>query len=327
MKAIPHHSLSNPPIWSASPTPLTPSYEIDEESLQRGIDWQYQLGIQGLFIAGTCGEGAFLTDGQIARLTRRSVEMSAGRMQISVQVTDNSPGRVLDRIARAKDSGAGMVTVAPPHFDRFATPAWLKKLYSEILSKSPLPVCIYQILGKALLPQEFIAEVYAHPNLVMIKDSTCNAERQKLVFAVAAQRPSLLVLTGAEIGYYADFTRGFHGGLLGSAILNAPWARGMHEAIRAGDHELARAISAHVDDFLYQIFGGPDVRFWMGGLKYCLHRMGIFSHTTSYLDMIPDEQTTAAIDALVSGRFWEFDAAKARALISNDGLMRKNAAC
>ena len=297
-------------LWSATPTPLTPDYEIDEESLARAVEWQHTLGIEGLFVAGTCGEGALLTDRQTDLLTRRTVEMAAGRMKVSVQVTDNSVARVIDRIERAKTCGADMVTVAPRLFERFATPNSMRRFYWDILESSPLPVCIYQLPTPTILPSDFIDEVYMHPNLQMIKDSTGNAERQRMVFAVAAKRPSLDVLTGVEIGYYADFIRGFHGGLLGSAILNARWARGMHEAIQAGDHDLARAISAHIDDFLYQIFGGPLVKSWMGGLKTCLQKMGLFTHTTSHFDMPPNAKTVAAIEKLVAKRFWEFDLGK-----------------
>ena len=109
-------------LWSAMPTPLLPDFEIDLESLARSVEWQNGLGIEGLFVAGTCGEGPFLRERQIDILTRSTVELSAGRMPVSVQVTDNSSGRILDRIARAKDNGANMATLAPPHFERFATP-------------------------------------------------------------------------------------------------------------------------------------------------------------------------------------------------------------
>ena len=309
-------ALNSSKLWSATPTPLTPDYEIDEESLARAVEWQHSLGIEGLFVAGTCGEGALLTDSQTDLLTRRTVEMAAGRMKVSVQVTDNSVARVLDRIERAKTCGADMVTVAPRLFERFATPNSMRRFYWDILESSPLPVCIYQLPTPTILPAEFIDEVYMHPNLQMIKDSTGNAERQKMIFAVAAKRPSLLVLTGVEIGYYADFIRGFQGGLLGSAILNARWARGMHEAIQAEDHDLARAISAHIDDFLYQIFGGPSVKSWMGGLKTCLQKMGLFTHTTSHFDMPPDAKTIEAIEKLVAERFWEFDLDKLRAPVA-----------
>lgn len=293
-------------LWSAMPTPLLPDYEIDLDSLARCIQWQHGLGIEGLFVAGTCGEGAFLRDAQIDLLTRKSVELSSGRMPVTVQVTDNSAGRILDRIRRAKDNGADLATVAPPRFERFCTTRTLGRLYREVIEQSPLPLCIYQLPFKTVIPLELVPELYVHPNLRMIKDSTGDAERQEIVFATARRNPELLVLTGIEIGYYADFIRGFDGGLLGTAILNAAWARAMHDAVKDGDHEQARAISARIGDFLLEIFGGTGVPGWMGGLKYCLRRMGIFSHETSHMDMPADDVAMRRIDRLIDEEFWKF---------------------
>jgi 4-hydroxy-tetrahydrodipicolinate synthase len=294
-------------LWSACPTPLTPKFEIDEDSLHRSVEWQHSLGIEGLFVAGTSGEGACLTDSAIDLLTRKTVEYSAGRMPVSVQVTDNSIDRVLDRIRRAQQSGVSLVTLAPPLFEVGVTDNSLLHFYGEILDRSPLPVCIYQLPRKTLLPTAFIEETCAHPNLRMIKDSTGDAARQKLVFAAAGKRSDLVVLTGIEIGYYDDYVRGFHGGLLGTAILNAKWARAMHTAISVEDHRLAKAISNHMGEFLYAIFGGKSIRSWMGGLKLCLHRMGIFTSTTSYYDMPPTKEVQESIEDLVARKFWEYD--------------------
>ena len=110
-----------------------------------------------------------------------------------------------------------------------------------------------------------------------------------------------------EIGYYDDFVRGFDGGLLGTAILNAAWARAMHDAVRRGEHGKARAISARIDEFLLSIFGGPGVPGWMGGLKYCLRKMGLFSHEITHLDMPADAATMRRIDELVESGFWKID--------------------
>jgi 4-hydroxy-tetrahydrodipicolinate synthase len=156
------------------PTPLLPDLELDLESLARSIEWQHGLSIEGLFVAGTCGEGPFLRDRQIDLLTRSTVELSAGRMPVSVQVTDNSAGRILDRIARAKDHGAQMATLAPPRFERFATPNTLGRLYREVLDRTPLPLCIYNLPFKTMVPLELVPELYAHPNLRMVKDSTAD---------------------------------------------------------------------------------------------------------------------------------------------------------
>ncbi len=292
-------------LWSAFPTPLTTNFQIDVDSLELAVEWQYKMGIDGLFAAGTCGEGACLTDASIAELVRKTVQISAGRMEVAAQVTDNSVPRVLDRIRQVQQAGASMGTLAPPLFELGTSERSLCCFYKGVLDQSPLPVCIYQLPRKTIVPGSFLEEIYQHPNLSMVKDSTGDAARQKRIFAVASSRPGLRVLSGVEIGYYDDFVRGFHGGMLGTAILNAGWARAMHCAVAEGNHELARAISAHIDHFLYEIFGGKPLRSWMGGLKACLKRMGIFASTTSYYDMPATPEVLAKIEQLVDQKFWE----------------------
>jgi len=44
-------------IWSATPTPFTMDREVDRESLGRMVEHHVRLGVDGLFLAGTCGEG------------------------------------------------------------------------------------------------------------------------------------------------------------------------------------------------------------------------------------------------------------------------------
>ena len=44
-------------VWSAMSTPLTEDYAVDADALERLVEHQIRLGIRGLFLAGTAGEG------------------------------------------------------------------------------------------------------------------------------------------------------------------------------------------------------------------------------------------------------------------------------
>ena len=57
--------LSAIKIWSALPTPLTPDFRVDEPSVERVIQAAVRDGINGVFLAGTCGEGPWLPERRI----------------------------------------------------------------------------------------------------------------------------------------------------------------------------------------------------------------------------------------------------------------------
>ena len=57
-------------VWSASPTPFTRKMEIDIQSIERMVEHHIKLGVKGLFLAGTCGEGSWMTNDQRRQLVQ-----------------------------------------------------------------------------------------------------------------------------------------------------------------------------------------------------------------------------------------------------------------
>src|SRR4051812_11108501 len=101
-------------LWSAVPTPLTADLQVDEASVERMIEAAVADGIQGLFVAGTCGEGPWLRDRDRKKLMAAAVSVARGRLKIAAQVSDNSVARVLDNAAIARDAGVDIAVIAPP---------------------------------------------------------------------------------------------------------------------------------------------------------------------------------------------------------------------
>ena len=99
------HNPAGVPIWSAVPTPLRADLTVDVVSLERMIAASIAEGVEGLFVAGTCGEGPWLPDRERRVLMAAAVKASAGRLKIAAQVSDNSVPRILDNAQMAADCG------------------------------------------------------------------------------------------------------------------------------------------------------------------------------------------------------------------------------
>src|SRR5450830_1381022 len=91
-------------IWSAAPTPLTEKMEVDVASVKRMVEHHLRLGVNGLFLLGTNGEGAWLPERYRSTLVRKVVEYNKGKMLIAVQVTDNSAPRMLEKVQAAQEA-------------------------------------------------------------------------------------------------------------------------------------------------------------------------------------------------------------------------------
>src|SRR5687767_8543655 len=101
-------------IWSAVPTPLTADLKVDAASVERMVEAAVRDGVEGLFVAGTCGEGPWLPDRERQRLMQATVAAAAGRLRIAAQVSDNSVPRILANADAAAEAGVDVAIIAPP---------------------------------------------------------------------------------------------------------------------------------------------------------------------------------------------------------------------
>ncbi len=284
-------------VWSAAPTPFTEELQVDEASVGRMVEHHLRLGVKGLFVAGTCGEGPWMPDRERQRLVEAAAAASEGRLAVAVQVTDNSTARLLENIGRAEAWGADIAVMAAPYFVLNATPDRLRRLLVEAVRESPLPVGYYHLVtpGKVVVPQEALEAVYAEPNTVLIKDSSLDPDHAKLALGVRDSRPGLLLLTGYEFDCVEYLRQGYDGLLLGGGVFNGYLAAQIIERVQQGDLEAARALQDRMNRMMWDVYGGKEITCWLSGLKKLLVEMGLFSTWRSHLDYPLTDECIAAI--------------------------------
>lgn len=284
MKKLDPDRLSG--VWSATPTPLTNRMTVDVAAVKRLVAHHLRLGVKGLFLCGTCGEGPWMPDRERHALVRATVAAARGRLVIAAQVTDNSAARILDNMRAAAADGADLAVIAPPHFLLNATPGTLTALYREAIRGCPLPVGIYDRgrAGAVVVPDEALAQIYAEPKVVMIKDSSANPERMQLALAARKSRPSLRLLNGDEFACDRYMLAGYDGLLLGGGIFNARLAAGIIEAARAGEAGAAARLQRRMNRLMWDVYGGKKITCWMSGLKHLLVEMGLFRTPRNFLN-------------------------------------------
>ncbi len=284
-------------IWSATPTPFFDTEELDTPALGRLVEQHLQLGLSGLFLAGTCGEGPFMPNRQRNELVRHVRRLAGDRLTLAVQVSDTSAARVRENMACAEDAGADFVIIAPPWLERFANRDFMRRYFMDAIENAPLPVGIYVLKAApgAALDLPLWTELAAHPRVALIKDSSVDEEYAHAFAAIRQARPDMLLLTGNEFDTLSPCLAGYDGVLLGTGILTGGMIRQALAALREGDHATARSWQARSNAFLYDLFG-DDLHLWLGGLKYALRRVGIFTTETMHLSFPLDDHDRRHID-------------------------------
>ncbi|MFP3905202.1 MAG: dihydrodipicolinate synthase family protein [Armatimonadota bacterium] len=288
-------------VWSATPTPFTDDMQIDRISVERLVEHHIKLGIDGLFLLGTCGEGAWMTDEQRREFVRSVVSTAAGELKIAVQVTDNSAARVLDNIERVAEDGADIAVIAPPYFFMNDTPERIVDFYAGAIENSPLPVGFYDRgrHSSVYVPQEVLPRILALDNLTMVKDSSRDPERRDIALQARQERPGLLLLDGDEFVCAEYIEAGYDGLLLGGGIFNGYIARQIIEAVHDGNMQQANALQERMNRLMWDVYGGKDAPCWLSGQKRLLVQMGIFSTWKSYLNYPLTDECVEAIKKAV----------------------------
>ena len=266
-------------IWSAAPTPLTNDMKIHVDDVKRMVDHHIRIGVNGLFLAGTNGEGPWLPDSERRILVKTVVKHVQGELIVAVQVTDNSSARIRDKIKIASEDGADIAIIAPPDFFNNVTHANLKKHYIDAICESPLPVGIYDRgnFGNIDVPVSVLKAVYAEKNVVLIKDSSMNPEHAQIALAARKKRPGVKLLNGSEFNCVEYLEMGYDGLLLGGGIFNGFLAGKILEAARSGDLRLAHRLQKRMNRIMFDVYGGKKIKCWLSGEKKLLVEMGILS--------------------------------------------------
>lgn len=285
-------------VWSAAPTPFTDKWQVDTRSVRRMVDHHVRLGVRGLFLAGSCGEGPWMTAAQQQRLVETAAEHNQGRMVLAAQVSDNSAPRILENIAAMRQAGAQIAVLTAPFHHLHPTPAALLALYREVIENSPLPIGLYDLGArmKVVLPERVLARLYREPRVVLVKDSSGDLRRGEVALAARRRRSGLRVLSGNEFQCPEFLARGYDGLLLGGAVFNGYLANLIIQAMAEGNRREADRLQARMNRLMYAVYGGRRITCWLAGLKYLLTRMGIFRSWNNYLGYTLSASCRQAID-------------------------------
>jgi 4-hydroxy-tetrahydrodipicolinate synthase len=228
-----------------------------------------------------------MTNAMCRDVAQTTVKAAAGRLKVAVQVTDNSAERILDNIALYADSGIDAVVVAPPYFQLNASQDYLKNMFLEVLDKSPLPVGFYHRGQHASVEvsAETVMSLMAHPNLIMVKDSS--GDKTTMTQFVAHSRtldnPPLL-LDGDEFDCVPYLQAGYDGVLFGGGCFNGFMANRIVGAGTEGDFAAAQQWQERMNAMMMEFFGGQGFPCWLAGQKQVLVELGVFSTNKTILD-------------------------------------------
>jgi dihydrodipicolinate synthase/N-acetylneuraminate lyase len=189
-------------------TPMVEDGSVDAISFARHLNDLLDGGAEGLFVAGTTGEGLFLEDDERVELVRVAVEVAAGRVPVVGHCGALTTRRACELAVRMRNVGADGVAALSPFFYRVDADAMVEH-FRQAADAAQCPTYLYSIPGLTgvAVPVEVVRRVAEHRHFGGLKFSACDAKQ------LAAY-----VRTGAPvfIGCDALITAAVHAGAAGT---------------------------------------------------------------------------------------------------------------
>ena len=158
-------------------TPFTAQGTLDEAALNRLVDSQVAGGVEGIFVLGTTGEGAYVPRGLHKKLVELTVKRANKRTLIFVGLGDVRLAE-MDRVNEFFKVGADAVVAHPPISEKVPLEkigAWYRTLLDGLAG----PLLVYNMPATTgvSIPLDAVESLLGHPRLAGIKDSENNPHR------------------------------------------------------------------------------------------------------------------------------------------------------
>ena len=228
-------------IYSACVTPFRSDESLDLDRLTSHIDWQLDAGIDGMMIAGGCGEYANLTPTDRRQVVEHAVKVVDGRAPVLVGALAPSTWEVVEDGKHAASVGADALLVLPPYYIKPSFDGVIQH-FETIANETGLPVVAYNNPGRTGWPlgldhMQRIAEI---PGVVAMKE--CERDMANISLKILAVNDRMPIMSGDDDLCFATFLSGSRGAVMASANLCPKLCVDLFAACVKGDVETALAL-------------------------------------------------------------------------------------
>lgn len=236
-------------------TPLTDDGDVDAASLERLCGFLITAGVDGLFVGGSSGEAALLSDDRRYRAIEVAVATAAGQVPVLAGALDTGTARVIDHAREAAKRGASaVVSTGPfyvaPHSDEVV------RHFELVAAAVDVPVVGYDIPSATHthLPFSAVARLAEMGTIAGLKDSSGDLTAFRRILGATAGT-DFRVFTGSETVTDLALRLGAHGQVPGLGNVDPEGYVRLGRLAAAGDW----AAAAAEQERLLRVFAIVDV--------------------------------------------------------------------
>ena len=189
--------------------------EIDEDAMKTHIDFLIGAGVHALFVLGSTGEFAYLSEAEKKQVITIAADQIKGRVPLLVGASSYSTKMAIEVAKFAEKAGAAAVmTVIPTYFP--LEKANIEAHYEKIAASIEIPLYAYNfpLLTKLDLSPKLIAKLAEKKILTGIKETVVDIKHIQQIIELTP--PDFVVICGTEILLDQAMKLGVNGAIVGT---------------------------------------------------------------------------------------------------------------
>ncbi len=253
-------------------TPMNGDGSLDQDGLQKLIEFHIANATDAIVSVGTTGESATLNEKEHCEVIRQTVEMVNGRIPVIAGTGANSTTEAIFLTKCALSAGADAALLVTPYYNK-PPQEGLYQHYKAIAGAVAIPQILYNVPGRTacdMLP-ETVERLSHISNIIGIKEATGSVQRCREILARCGDR--IEVLSGDDATAMELILSGAKGNISVTANIVPRAMHDMCVAALAGDRMTAEKINKQLIPLNEALFTESSPI----PVKWAVHRMGYIS--------------------------------------------------
>lgn len=292
-----------PPLCS----PFDKNEDLALDLLRAEVQYNLSLGVTGVCIGGSTGEGHALEGHEIGEMVKVAQEEVAGRIPVIAGIITTSTREAVKRAKIARDAGAQAVMVTPPIY-QICSDDGMYDFYSTIHKESGLPIIVYNVLTNAPVTPRLMQRMAANldeTGLIGTKESI-GGSIETLGELLETISDKISVTWAHDWLLYPGLALGAKGSISGAAAILPRHSLALWDALQRSDIATAQKMHFAITDVCSQVS-----RYnWPAGVKLAVNLQGReVGPTRAPFNRVPEEQEQRIRDALARANAMDLKAA------------------
>ncbi|WP_448331406.1 dihydrodipicolinate synthase family protein [Streptomyces sp. DSM 41534] len=242
-------------------TPRTSSIRRDEQpdldALRAEVRYHLDLGVHGLCVTGSTGDGQMLSVDDSVAIADTAVRETAGQVPVIAGIIQDSTREVIRYGKAIAQTGVDALQVTPVHYLFQPDEERTIEYYRRVAEETGMPVVIYNVIPYALIPATTVARILNEvPNVIGVKQSGGNIHQ--LADLLHMNPAGGKVFTAVDDLLFPSYLMGAQGAISATLTVVPELCLQQWDAVQRGD--IATALELHNKQLpIWRAIDGPNM--------------------------------------------------------------------